>query len=298
MSGRLKTVDKSYKRIKHDHFVLYFLSKRTLVYHDPRKFGFIDIVQTKDLQKQKYILSLGVDALSPDLTAQMIFKKISKSKVPIKQILLNQKLIAGIGNIYASEILFDSKISPLTLGKDLEISLIMKLIKSIRKILMEAIKYGGSSIRNFKNTKGISGSFQNEFKVYGREKLKCYDDIRIADFGTRRRHSFLWQDWCIQAMTEGLGKRFIGTSNCLIAMNNAPDIPNNRWHAMTRLDENRAKTQLAQKAGVHVSSVSNMTIWGNHSATQYPDFYNAKICLLYTSPSPRDGLLSRMPSSA
>ena len=109
------------------------------------------------------------------------------------------------------------------------------------------------------------------------EKLKCFDDIRIADFGTRRRHSFLWQDWCIQAMTEGLGKRFIGTSNCLIAMNNAPDVPNNRWHAMTRLDENRAKTQLAQKAGVHVSSVSNMTIWGNHSATQYPDFYNAKI---------------------
>ena len=66
-------------------------------------------------------------------------------------------------------------------------------------------------------------------------------------------------------------------TNCLIAMNNAPDVPNNRWHAMTRLDENRAKTQLAQKAGVHVSSVSNMTIWGNHSATQYPDFYNAKI---------------------
>ena len=66
-------------------------------------------------------------------------------------------------------------------------------------------------------------------------------------------------------------------TNCLIAMNNAPDIPNERWHAMTRLDENRAKTQLAQKAGVHVSNVMNMTIWGNHSATQYPDFYNAKI---------------------
>ena len=66
-------------------------------------------------------------------------------------------------------------------------------------------------------------------------------------------------------------------TNCLIAMNNAPDVPNDRWHAMTRLDENRAKTQLAQKAGVHVSNVSNMTIWGNHSATQYPDFYNAQI---------------------
>ena len=66
-------------------------------------------------------------------------------------------------------------------------------------------------------------------------------------------------------------------TNCLIAMNNAPDVPNDRFFAMTRLDENRAKTQLAQKAGVAVSSVSNLCIWGNHSATQYPDFTNAKI---------------------
>src|ERR687893_594983 len=66
-------------------------------------------------------------------------------------------------------------------------------------------------------------------------------------------------------------------TNCLIAMNNARSIPRDRWFAMTRLDENRAKAQLAQKAGVHVSDVTNMTIWGNHSATQYPDFYNAKI---------------------
>lgn len=67
-------------------------------------------------------------------------------------------------------------------------------------------------------------------------------------------------------------------TNCWIAMQNATKIPANRWFAMTRLDENRAKAQLAEKAGVHVSEVTNMTIWGNHSSTQYPDFYNAKIC--------------------
>lgn len=66
-------------------------------------------------------------------------------------------------------------------------------------------------------------------------------------------------------------------TNCLIAMNNAPDVPQDRWFAMTRLDENRAAAQLAVKAGVQVSEVSNVTIWGNHSATQYPDYYNAKI---------------------
>jgi malate dehydrogenase len=66
-------------------------------------------------------------------------------------------------------------------------------------------------------------------------------------------------------------------TNCLIAMNNAKQIPPDRWFAMTRLDENRAKAQLAHKGGVEVTAVTNMTIWGNHSATQYPDFYNAKI---------------------
>ena len=172
MSGRLKTADKNYERIKHDHFILYFLSKKLMIYHDPRKFGFIDLVKTNELQKQKYVTSLGIDALSPGLTAQIISKKISKSEVPIKQILLNQKLIAGIGNIYASEILFDSKISPLALGKDLEISLIVKLIKSTRKILKKAIKYGGSSIRDYRSTDGTLGNFQSNFKFYNREGKK------------------------------------------------------------------------------------------------------------------------------
>ncbi len=185
MSGRLKTVSSNYKRIKHDHFILYFLSKIILIYNDPRKFGFIDIVKRKDLQKQKYFINLGVDALSPDLTPQMIFKKISKSQVPIKQILLNQKIIAGIGNIYASEILFDSRISPLILGKDLEISLIMKLIKSIRKILKKAIKHGGSSIRDYRSTDGTLGNFQSNFKVYNKEGKKIGDDtvIKIVQYG-------------------------------------------------------------------------------------------------------------------
>src|SRR6185503_17245491 len=66
-------------------------------------------------------------------------------------------------------------------------------------------------------------------------------------------------------------------TNCLIAMNNAPDVPRDRWFAMTRLDENRAKSQLAKKAGVDITAVTNLAVWGNHSATQYPDFTHAKI---------------------
>ena len=124
-------------------------------------------------------------ALSLELKPVYFYNKIKNSEVPIKQILLNQKLIAGIGNIYASEILFDAKISPLTLGKDLEISLIMKLIKSIRKILRKAIRYGGSSIRDYRSTDGTLGNFQSNFKVYDKEGENIGNDkvVKIVQYG-------------------------------------------------------------------------------------------------------------------
>ena len=185
MSGRLKTGSSIYKREKHDHFILYFFTKIILIFNDPRKFGFIDIIKTKNLKKHKSFINLGDDALSSDLTAKKIFEKISKSEVPIKQILLNQKIIAGIGNIYASEILFDAKISPLILGKDLKFSLIMKLIKSIRKILNKAIKFGGSSIRDYRSIDGTLGNFQSNFRVYNKEGKKIGNDKvkKIAQYG-------------------------------------------------------------------------------------------------------------------
>ena len=185
MSGRLKTAYSKYKRNKHDHFIVNFYNGNILIYNDQRKFGFIDLVKTKDLLKHKYILNLGIDALSPELNADLVYEKISKSEVPIKQILLNQKLIAGIGNIYASEILFDAKISPLILGKDLHFSLILKLIKSIRKILKKAIRFGGSSIRNYRSTDGTLGNFQTNFKVYNKEGKKIRGDKvkKIVQYG-------------------------------------------------------------------------------------------------------------------
>ncbi len=92
---------------------------------------------------------------------------------------------------------------------------------------------------------------------------------------------FIWQGQAIEKNAAPDARILVVgnpcNTNCLIAMNNAPGIPRERFFAMTRLDENRAKSQLAKKAGVDVTAVSNVTIWGNHSATQYPDFYNAKI---------------------
>ena len=185
MSGRLKLFSKSSKNEKHDHFQLTLSKGKIIIYNDPRKFGFIDIVKSSCLKSKKYIFTLGVDALSKTLNSQYLFNKISKSEVPIKQILLNQKIISGIGNIYASEILFDARISPLVAGNKLSISHIMLLILSIRKILRKAIKSGGSSIRDYRSIDGTLGNFQKNFKVYDKEgkKIGKHTILKIVQYG-------------------------------------------------------------------------------------------------------------------
>ena len=102
------------------------------------------------------------------LSVIYFYKKVQKSDVLIKQILLNQHIVCGIGNIYASEILFDAKISPFKKGKDLNKSQISTILNSVRKILKKAIKYGGSSINDYVSPDGTLGNFQSNFKVYGK----------------------------------------------------------------------------------------------------------------------------------
>ena len=100
---------------------------------------------------------------------RILFEKTKNSLVPIKQILLNQKIISGIGNIYASEILFDAKLSPFIKGNQLREIEIITLIKSIRKILRKAINSGGTSIRDYISADGTLGNFQKKFRVYNKE---------------------------------------------------------------------------------------------------------------------------------
>ncbi len=148
MSGRLKVTKSSYTENKHDHVIILFSNNYKLIFNDPRKFGFIDIAATLELNQKKYISSLGLDALSIKLNTNYMYTKIKNSVVPIKQILMNQYIVSGIGNIYACEILYDAKISPLTPGKDLNINQIGLIIKSTKKILKKAINDGGSSIKD------------------------------------------------------------------------------------------------------------------------------------------------------
>ena len=172
MSGRLRIIKSSkFVRKKHDHFIL-ITKKNILIFNDVRKFGFIDLLKTKEIYKKYYILQLGMDALDKNLNVEYLQSKISKSIVPIKQILLNQRIIAGIGNIYANEILYDAKISPFVKGCSLNLIKIKRIIISIKKILKKAINSGGSTLKDYVSADGTLGNFQNKFKVYNREGKK------------------------------------------------------------------------------------------------------------------------------
>ena len=169
MSGRLRLYKKNFDRKKHDHFVIETSNSYFLVLNDARRFGFIDFDTIGKIYEKKYLLNLGIDALDKRLSGKYLLSKISNTMVPIKQILLDQKIIAGIGNIYASEILFMSEISPFEIGKNLKLTHCEELVVSIKKILNKAIKAGGSTLRDYVSADGTLGNFQNKFKVYNKQ---------------------------------------------------------------------------------------------------------------------------------
>ncbi len=185
MSGRLKIIDNNNYRTKHDHLILNFNNNSSLLYNDPRRFGFIDYIKTDKINNLKYIKKLGIDALDAKLSTDYSYEKIHKSETLIKQILLNQHIVAGIGNIYASEILYDAKISPLKKANSLKKYQIGTIIRSIRKILKKAIKFGGSTINDYVSPDGTLGNFQSNFRVYGRDGLKIngYEIEKVILYG-------------------------------------------------------------------------------------------------------------------
>jgi len=157
---------------KHNHVKIKF-SNFTIIYNDPRRFGFFKLLKNKK-ELKKYFQRSGPEAISSKFNFKYVKYKLINKKKNIKNFLLDQYFVSGIGNIYANEILFYSKINPFKIAKKLSSKEIKKLIKYSKLVLNLAIKFGGSSIRDFKNAKGISGSFQNKFKVYDRENKYCH----------------------------------------------------------------------------------------------------------------------------
>ena len=156
--------------LKHNH-IEFFLEKYQLIYNDPRRFGFFKIFEKKGLSD--FFNNVGPEPLNNKFNINYISNYFMNKKKNVKSFLLDQKFVSGIGNIYASEILFCCKINPLKKAKSLTKLDIKKIRYFSKSILNQAIKKGGSSIRDFKNVEGRNGSYQNEFKVYQRENLNC-----------------------------------------------------------------------------------------------------------------------------
>ena len=156
---------------KHNHIEIIF-DKFRVVYNDPRRFGFIQTIKTiNDLNKR--FDHLGPEPFDNKFNINYFKKFIKNKNRNIKDLLINQNFISGIGNIYANEILFWSRINPNKKIRLLNNENCKQIIINSKKVLLNAIKQGGSSIRDFKNVEGNQGSFQNNFKVYQREGLNC-----------------------------------------------------------------------------------------------------------------------------
>ena len=158
---------------KHDHIILFFNKGFKLIYNDVRKFGFLKILKSKDIFKSKHLKFLGPEPLTQKLNLKYIIKYLFRKKTPIKSLLMDQKFIAGLGNIYCNEILFLCKINPRRTANNIKKKELNKIIKFTKIILKKSIIQGGSSIKNFSNVEGVDGKFQQKFNVYNREKNKC-----------------------------------------------------------------------------------------------------------------------------
>ena len=158
---------------KHDHLTLYLSKGFKLIYNDIRKFGFVKIFKSREVYECKHLKFLGPEPLTKYFNTSYIKNYFLNKKTKIKSLMMDQKFIAGLGNIYCNEILFLCKISPNRIVKKINKYEVRSIVKFTKKILQKSISQGGSSIKNFLSTDGQNGNFQQKFNVYNREKGRC-----------------------------------------------------------------------------------------------------------------------------
>ena len=158
---------------KHNHIHFILNNGLVLIYNDVRRFGFFKLFENIKLKEITYLKKLGPEPFSVLFCIKYVQKFIKNRKKNIKNLLMDQTFVSGLGNIYVNEALFLSKIHPLRQCSNLERKSIKNLIYNIRRVLKISINQGGSSIKDFKNAYGKSGNFQQFFNVYGQENKNC-----------------------------------------------------------------------------------------------------------------------------
>ncbi|WP_040818972.1 bifunctional DNA-formamidopyrimidine glycosylase/DNA-(apurinic or apyrimidinic site) lyase [Litoreibacter arenae] len=161
---------------KHDHVVFHMEDGTRIAFNDARRFGAMDLVQTSAVEQHWLIDKLGPEPLGNQFDESYLIDALKKKSSPIKSALLDQRVIAGLGNIYVCEVLFRTGISPKRKASNLNASRIESLVPAIRDVLNEAIESGGSSLRDHRQTNGELGYFQHQFAVYDREGEACQNE--------------------------------------------------------------------------------------------------------------------------
>lgn len=158
---------------KHDHVVLYMDNGARITFNDPRRFGAMDLIATEAADRHKLLRVLGPEPLGDDFHESHLIDALNGKRAPVKTALLDQRIVAGLGNIYVCESLFRARISPRRRAGRIAKPHVAALVPIVRDVLSEAIEAGGSSLRDFRQADGELGYFQHRFDVYGREGEPC-----------------------------------------------------------------------------------------------------------------------------
>ncbi|MFM1816111.1 MAG: hypothetical protein RLZ98_2806 [Pseudomonadota bacterium] len=163
----------------HDHIVFHLSNGATVTYNDPRRFGFMDLVAQSEFESHKLFAALGPEPLGNSFNDSHLAERAQGKRTPLKSFLLDQSVVAGLGNIYVSEALYRAGLSPrrkagcLALRSSKPTERCTRLVAAIRAVLTEAIAAGGSTLRDYRHADGALGYFQHAFRVYGREGGAC-----------------------------------------------------------------------------------------------------------------------------
>ena len=173
MEGKFFLKNHSDPKEKHEHIIITFSDDSDLRYHDTRKFGRMNLVKKETLDQVEAIKKQGEEPFSKGLTKEYLKEKFNNKNIPIKTLLLDQTIISGLGNIYANEVLFAARINPLKHGKNLSLDECQRIIDATNKIIKEAIEMGGTTIKSYTSSLGVSGRFQQKLMVHKREGEPC-----------------------------------------------------------------------------------------------------------------------------
>lgn len=158
---------------KHDHVVFHMENGARITFNDPRRFGAMDLMQTATAAEHKLLAVLGPEPLGNEFHDNHLIAAFKGKMTPVKSALLDQRIVAGLGNIYVCEALYRAKIRPTRKAGRISAARVAALVPIIRAVLAEAIEAGGSSLRDFRQADGELGYFQHSFDVYGREGAPC-----------------------------------------------------------------------------------------------------------------------------